>query len=237
MNGFYNYQVECNKKISHLTTINNLCNGKLEELMDAFGYSEPVKLLLRDNITEFTTKYPELIQQYYTNPILISKLEKEYNKNPFAIMKDVAIGWFTEDYTLYQLNKIEGVVAERNGTEGRELFITANKITNEPDFKVQYKGHTLYIEFITDFIQSWKYTNKVWLRNNKANNLRKDNIFILGRSLIDNTFIFSVAKNLTIYEEYRYENKKGYYYVPEYLNEYNKTVLTAALEWAINPEY
>ena len=200
MNGFYNYQLDANKKIPHLDTINNLCGGNLEQFMEEFGYSEPVKLLLRDNITGFTNKYPELIQQYYTNPILISKLQKEYNKNPFAIMKDVAIGWFTEDYTLYQLNKIEGVSARRNGTEGRDLLVKENSITNEPDFIIDYKGHTFYIEFITDFIQSWKFTNKVWLRNNKAKNLKKDNVFILGRSLIDNTFIFSVAKYLNIHE-------------------------------------
>lgn len=233
----FNYELECNKRISHLTTINNLCGNKLEYYMNIFGYSEPIKLLLRNDIKTFTEKYPELINQYYTNPLLIWKLGKECNKNPFNLMKDVAIGWFTEDYTLYQLNSLEGVKASLNGTEGRDLLVDAKKITNEPDFKIEYNGKTIYVEFITDFIQGWKYTNKVWLRNNKAKNLRKDNVFILGRSLLDNTFIFSVAKYLNINSEYRYDGKSGYYYEPGHFNSYDKKTLLEAFDWAVNTDF
>ena len=236
MNNFI-YEFERNKKIPHLTTINNMCGNKLEYYMDIFGYSEPIKLLLRNNITEFTNKYPELIEQYYNNPLLIWKLGKECDKNPFNLMKDVAIGWFTEDFTLYQLNSLEGVKITLNGTEGRNLLVDSKNITNEPDFKVEYKGKTIYVEFITDFIQGWKYTDKVWLRSNKAKNLKKDNVFILGRSLIDNTFIFSAAKYLDIHLEYRYDSKLGYYYNPVHFNSYDKETLIQALEWAINTDF
>lgn len=224
-----------NKRKPHIDIIKEWCGDKLEFYMNEFNYDEPTKLVLLGKEEEFRKKYPEYIDQYYEKELLKNKLAKEYISNPFRIMRDVAMGWFTEDYTIMQLRRINGLKIERNGTEGRNLLVDTKNIDNKPDFYVEYKGQSFYIEFITDYTNEWKETGKVWLRNKKGKKLRSRNIFILGRCLLTDEFIITPSF-VELFYETRYYGKPGYFYTvdPDIFTQFNIPNMVDGFNWMVN---
>lgn len=231
--------LECNKAVKHIDTLTKWAQNRIEEYMDMFQYDESVKMAIRGDFYGLKACYPEFIYQYFTNPELINKIKDENCKLPperqaFYLMRDVAMGWLTEDITIMQLNSQNGLKIERNGSEGRNLLVTPESISNAPDFKCEYKGKVFYIEFITDYVQEWKLTGTVWFRWNKIKNLNRPDVFILGRSLMDDTFILMPSTKEV--KAGRHHNKDGYFttILPKHIHPFTVHKALEGMEWIIN---
>lgn len=100
---------------------------------------------------------------------------------------DLILGWITEDITILYLTN-NGITCTMTGTDNEREFLTPSQIDSTPDLSVSHQNsQPTPVELIYDYTGYWQKTNKLDLRLNKYDNLKKHNALILGITPQNNT--------------------------------------------------
>jgi hypothetical protein len=110
----------------------------------------------------------------------VCELPNKDARKPSQYAIDIILGWITEDITIIYLSN-SGISCVMAGTDKKREFLNPSQIGSNPDLFIFYRdSQPAPLELIYDYTGYWEKANKLDLRLNKYENLKKRNALILG---------------------------------------------------------
>ncbi|MBO06612.1 MAG: hypothetical protein CMI58_06225 [Parcubacteria group bacterium] len=92
---------------------------------------------------------------------------------------DLILGWLIEDAVLIFLED-SGKKAILSGQDRYRKFLSARKISTQPDICIQLSSGNRMLEVFSDWKGTWRNQNHADLRDNKYNKLKEKKAILLG---------------------------------------------------------
>ncbi len=92
---------------------------------------------------------------------------------------DLILGWLIEDAVLALL-KEKGKKAVLSGHDRYREFLSARKISTQPDISVQFNTGERPLEIFSDWTSTWRSKNHADLRDNKYAKIKREGAIMLG---------------------------------------------------------
>ena len=176
-------------------------NGKLE-LIDSF-----VKTFFGMDINDFVSSSDWVESQTICNHLIqntLSENERRYieekighldtfrdSRSSINYARELVLGWIVEDCLIGAINACGFKCESFGGDRIRELISNSENITGSSDLKVEViEGKSVLIEVTTDYTAYWKRNGVMDLRNDKYNNIVKEDGCVLGIDFRQGEFCF-----------------------------------------------
>lgn len=156
-------------------------NISLEKAARNLGYAEDNILILTGDIETLQRDYPNT----YEN--ILSCAHHADNRTPMAYAQDLVASWLIEDSILSALNQ-NGLTAKLDGADNNRQILSSSKTSTSSDFLVSYNGKTRKLELMNDYTGFWSRSGKLHLRDNKYQNMIKEQSLFLAVSMTTKEF-------------------------------------------------
>lgn len=173
-------------KIVNEFLINNFNNMDLLKFLSSRNWKENNELCLRiinDSL------YKEDID-YLNQKLNLFHLKDKRTPQEYAC--DLILGWVIED-AVYDLLKEIG--AEPKLESGDKLREFLRRPAASPDLKIRTGNSFVKLELVEDFTGYWKKNERIELRDNKYDNIKKEHGIILGLDFKEKRFFLLPAEN------------------------------------------
>ena len=98
---------------------------------------------------------------------------------PYEYGIDLVLGWLIEDAVLVLLEE-KGRKAILSGNDRYREFLSRQKISTQPDIKVEFNSGDRLLEIFSDWTSTWRNKNHADLRDNKYAKLKREEAIMLG---------------------------------------------------------
>lgn len=92
---------------------------------------------------------------------------------------DLVLGWLIEDAVLVLLEE-RGRKAVLSGNDRYREFLSQQKISTQPDIKVEFASGARLLEIFSDWTSTWRSKNHADLRDNKYTKVKREGAIMLG---------------------------------------------------------
>ena len=167
-----------------------------------FGYSESNILILLGNEEELRRRFPNV----YSN--LVSCNHNRDNRSYIEYGRDLVASWLFEDVLVQSLSN-NGINILLSGADNNREILANTRVSSNSDTTIEYNGHSMQMEIMSDYTGYWSRANKIDLRDDKFIRLKRTNSLFLGISTVDTKFVLLDFRNDIPHTYYKYYRPYG----------------------------
>jgi len=162
--------------------LSNLFNKDLADVAKDYNYSQSNIYILENNFEKLQVKYSDVWKS------LQSCKHQRDKRTIEEYAKDLVSSWVYEDTILIYLK--DNFEIELYGADRERNVLPSSKVSTDSDFCIKKNDELINVELVNSYTNYWKAYQRIDLRDNKFETLKKKQTLLICIDIFNKEFYF-----------------------------------------------